>query len=453
MAKALTASAFAMLARALRASARIAALLCVARYQGVAAVADFSYSFVVASLVGIVLDAGLSEYASREVAAQSEGSGQLAWRVAWFRLLTLPIGAAAAFGVAITTGAEQTTATLGGVLFALAASIADSLAALHRGESRHDRESVESAMPIAAVGIAFGVVSVSAVATDAFAWLAGAVACALVILRAVAMLLRRRGLGPAAKMSTWLYDGRWFLARALVTYALFDSQTVLLQQLSERSEVAIYSIAVRPLGLMTQALAVLTFVFMPELSRLYGTDRPQFGVKAARLNVLYLSAIPAAFAACVVGGHLLLAAAGNEYADGMRILAVSAIGVLVYVAPLTLGPVIAARRERGAFVAALLGLLVLVLASVLLVPRYGAMGVSGAALIAFSLTKIAHAALYRDLGLALVERMHVPAYGFVALFFVSIGLAPAGFRLIPILVGAVVSAIITVRMVARARIA
>jgi O-antigen/teichoic acid export membrane protein len=350
----------------------------------------------------------------------------------------------------MATGGDEAPIVIGGALFALAVSSADTLAALHRGESRHDREAIESAMPIVAAAGAFSLVVANAISGFTFAWLMGAIACGLVVLRAVLMLRRYRGSDVGPRVG-WLFEGRWFLARAVVTYGLFDAQTLLLQQLSDSHEVALYAIAVRPVGLMMPALSVLTFLFLPELSRLFAFDRAQYEVEASRLNLLHLCAIPAAFAVCVFGGKLMLHAAGDAYVKGLPIVAVATIGVLVYVTVLTLGPLIAARREREAFGAALVGLAVLAIASIVLVPRHGAMGMAVATVLSFTVTKSAHVILYRNLGLALAARTHALAYVFVGVFFGALAIVPASYRVIPAVIGGIVSVVVTVRAVARAR--
>jgi O-antigen/teichoic acid export membrane protein len=363
------------------------------------------------------------------------------------RLFTTPLGAVVAFTIAMATGGAHLPTVAGGTLFALAAGVCDTLSALHRGSSRHGAESLESAMPVAAVALCFVLVLTGAVDAAQLAWVTGALALGLVCVRAAAMARHRPG-GTVLSLRHLVFEGRWFVARALVTSALFDSQTLLLQQLSERSEVALYAIAVRPLGLMTQALSVLTLVFLPVLSRTFAHDRERFDTDTRRLNLVHLCAIPPAFAACVVGGHVFLTAAGPSYVAGIRVVAVLAMGAVVYLAILTVGPLIAARQERGAFLAAFLGLVVLVIAAIVLIPMYGAMGGAIASVIAFAVTKLVHAWFYIEVGLSLGDRGH--AFGYVVLigFFVAVVIAPAGLQIVALAIGGTVGALLTIRMLA-----
>src|SRR5205085_5321440 len=97
---------------------------------------------------------GLSEYVSREIAARGDEE-HLAYRLVTFRLATLPVAYGLAFLTARATGAASLVMIAGGVAFALALAVTDSLAAIHRGFSRHDREALECAVPAVAIGVAW----------------------------------------------------------------------------------------------------------------------------------------------------------------------------------------------------------------------------------------------------------------------------------------------------------
>lgn len=448
MPKALTATALAMVARLLRASARLTALVCVARFHDSGDVAAFAYGFVIASLTGVVFEAGLGEYVSREIAARTPGSDALVRRVVAWRLLGLPIACLCSAGLARMTGVASIHIAFGSALFALAAGFSDTLAALRRARSRHDLETLDSAMPVIAVAIGAISVLLGILSKDSFTLALGALATALVAVRAIPLLSLATRSGEERRFSFFVWEGRWFVARALVTTALFEGQTLLLGQLSSDIELAVYAIAVRPLGVMTQALSVLTLVFLPILSRTYAHDRARFDEDSRRLNLLHLVAIPAVFSACLLGGHVFLLAAGPAYAGGMNVLAVQGTGTLLYLATLTVGPLIAARRERDASVAVLVGFVVLIPLGAVLVPCYGALGAALASVGAFAATKLVHAVAYRAVGLRLGDRRHVMALVLVGGFLATVAWIPDSYRMLALLVGLIASAVITLYMLA-----
>jgi O-antigen/teichoic acid export membrane protein len=445
--RALRDSVYALFARGLRATTRIVGLALIARYQTVSELADFAYAYSVATLLGLTADCGASEYASREIATHGDDK-ELVRRLVTLRIATMPVTFGLAFVITYATGGISSEMIAGGVGFALALALADTLAAVHRGLSNHRNEALEYALPTSAVAIAWIAVKAGVALVPTLAITAGG----MVLVRATRMATARGTRTSSVGYRELLVVGRWLGARALVTTALFEAPILLLEQLSTKSEVGIYAIAARPVGLVTQATTVLGFVFIPILSRSFARDRSLFDEQARALNLIALYATPGAFAACVLGGNALLHASGEAYVIGQSVVALLAVGTLVYVTTLTTAPLIAARHDRATFAAGLLGLVVLVATSVVLVPRYGAFGAAAASMIAFAATKILHGITYAKLGLSLGDRLHVIAYAMVIAFLAGVSLLDGLPRLALLGAGACASLAVTARMLAATRV-
>lgn len=409
---ALNSSGYVLIARAMRASGRLTGILVLARFYSVQDVAEFAFAFAIASIVGLASDLGVSEYAVRELAASKRDTSVLERRIAMLRMITLLPALLLTWSICAASDVEGVSA-LGAIAFALSASATDTFSALRRGHGRHDLEALECSMPMISV-VAATAFAIAGSSVDVFQIALGGGALTIIGIRALVMMLRARpaessASAPVPTIRGLIGGSRWLLGRAVVSLLLFEIGVVLLERLSTPTELAIYALAARPVGLMMQVLAVIPLVFLPLLSRIPETQTEQMAYQTLHLNLLHIAAIPAAFAGCVIGGEVLLWISGESYTGGRPVLMLLAIGTLLYAGTLSTLPLVVLRRERVVVIASGIGVAVLVGASFVLIPSHGAMGAALAAGGGFAALKVVLVIAYRVNGLPIGTRRHLHA--------------------------------------------
>jgi O-antigen/teichoic acid export membrane protein len=210
------------------------------------------------------------------------------------------------------------------------------------------------------------------------------------VLRAVRTVpaeVPERGNEPAR---WWRFALPWVVI-ALATDYFFDLDLLLLANLLSREELAIFGVCARVFALVAFGVSAVYIVTLPDMFESEAMkDRAGFHRKIGDANLVAAGIAVALFAAVAVLGPFLLMLFGPSFAVGAAPLAVLCLALVVRCA---LGPAALVLSIHDRPYASLpsigLGLVSLVLANLLLVPRFGLMGAAVAALIAITLWSLA----------------------------------------------------------------
>lgn len=383
------------LARALRAVGRLAALWLAARSFSVAEVGSFAFWLAAGTMTGVLCDLGLAEHLMRAIPGLGAPRGDLLRASLRLRLLaSLAVGAPAAVAVALVGGGDW--GAFGAFLFGLGTGLADFLAAARRSLGRFDVEAAESGL--AATG---GLVPAALVAPlgsfTAFQLALGLGTTSVVLFRLAAFGREIAEPGPhraGPPMREVLSASRWLWLKALVGLSFLDATTLLLGVLSGPAQVALFAGASRLVGVMTQPLIALNWVFTPALAHeaRLGGERLRAGVR--RLNLVGLVAVPAGVAVCVAAGGLALASVPGEYRAASAVLLLLALGFAVHLCALNAAPLVVLGADRALVVTSLAGLATVLATTAVLAPARGALGAAAGVVAGLAVNKLLTLALY-----------------------------------------------------------
>ncbi len=446
---------FALLARAFRSGAKLIAFLVVARAYALDETGRFAYLVVLGSLAGGLADLGLSEYLVREVAARGPRAAALVQRAATVRIAgLLPAIGATWLLTGLLGDAGFTAGTLGCIAFGCCGTAADFLASERRAYGRLDLEALESAAGSLGPLVPASVVAVLGAPFAVFQIVLGGSALVLVSAR-LAWLIRRasrerraRTTADAAEESTLatLRGSRWFLAKAIVAWAIFESPVVYVARLASAAEVAIFTAALRPVALLPHPFLALSNAFMPALAHDHLQDRARFIATVRRLNLIGVAFVPAALAGCMILGDLLLRSFGAAYSRAWPTLVTLAIGYAIYLGIISGFPLVVRNRERAVVLASLVAFLVILLAVVVLIPAHGSVGAALAMVAGLLAAKVIHCLTYRSEELPLGGwrdlAVIVATGGWLAASLVS----PPALALVLLVAGAAASMLLTWRL-------
>jgi O-antigen/teichoic acid export membrane protein len=444
-------------ARGIRAGGRILAFAVAARLYGMSDVGELAYLIAVGALVGCLADLGLSEYAGREYPASGFRADRLLWRAAQVRLLgTAPALSLGLLAVAALRWESLSVAAIGSIAYGLAGSTGDFLASMHRAQGHYQKESLDVGLGILApVVVAAGIaVAIPASGFAGFQLVLGGSALAFTSARLVGLMghARRRwdGSEPAIALADAVVRGRWFLAKALVTWAIFESPVIVIEHLADLEEIAVFAAAMRPAGLLTQPFIALAWVFVPVLAHDLHVGRDRLAARVVELNTIMLASVPGALAGCLLVGYLMLRLFGDAYLAAWPTLVVLAAAQSVYLGILNGIPVVTIGRERAFVISQAVALVALLVALIALVPRLGALGAAWAMMIGLAASKVPLAVLYRSARLTIVGWKIGAVLAAVAVWFALVLVAGGATGLVLLVAGGLVSALATWRLLRRA---
>jgi O-antigen/teichoic acid export membrane protein len=400
--------AFAIAGRVARAAGKVLVFGVMARLFPVEDVGRFAILVAVGALAGVIADLGLTDHLGRAVPASRFGSSELVHTAARVRLSTLLPATLLAWGamVALGTAGASTAGAIGAIGYGCATIAIDFVASVQRAHGRYDREAWESALgsfvPLLAAGAL--VLAVPDASTPTFQLMLGASAMGLAAQRLLALSSPSRDerSDPGrAGLGQLIRAGRWFMAKALVTWATLESTPLLMARLTSVDEVALFASAMRPVGLLTHPFIALAWVFMPALAHDLAGGEPRFHQRILGLNLLSMSMIPAAVAGSLVGGGVLLGLFGEAYVAASPVLLVLTIAYAAYFGTLSGLPVVTVGRERELVLSQVATLLTTWLLLIALVPRHGAHGAALAILGGIGVSKAGLVLLYLRSGLPL----------------------------------------------------
>lgn len=249
---------------------------------------------------------------------------------------------------------------------------------------------VIGAVPIAAMALT------PATAFDEFVWIIAvgllviAAAHFCLVVAAARQIPTTVPARPREARRWWRFAVPWLIV-ALSTDFFFDLDLLLLSDSLSRSELAIFGVCTRIFGLISFGIAAVYTVGLPDMFESEATsDRSGFHRKVGDSNVVASALAVVLFICVAVGAPLALMLFGPEFSAGALPLTILSVALLVRA---LLGPaalVLSINDRPYAMLPAIaLGMGTLVVANMLLVPPYGMVGASIAALAAQTIASAA----------------------------------------------------------------
>ena len=443
---------FTFLARGIRASGRLLAFLCAARFFSVSETGNFAFAFTIGTIAGIITDLGLSEYLNREIPAARFANSSLERHSLHIRLAGIFLGTAVAWLVVLALDPDTPASTAGTLLFCCAAAAADFLGAVRRAHGRNELEALESSLPTAGALVTVASLGLWSVSFDTFQIALGLSAATLVVLRFTSRLREMDGgdaSGAPISLPQTVWASRWFLMRAVGVWMLFDTPMVLLKLLTTPETVAFYAAALRPVGFITMPFVVLGSVFTPSLSHDRAVSHEQLTANVKRLNFLALLMAPAGYLVCTLGGKVLLLAFGSKYLNSESILGVLALAFIVYFASPSAVPLVVAGRERALVFVSMVSAALLAGLCVWLIPSHGALGAAYACLATFSAAKLAHMVMYWPVRLSVGDWRHLGTAGYMVLWLLLMTRLSGTAQVTVLVAGGVAAGLVLLRQMLR----
>lgn len=188
----------------------------------------------------------------------------------------------------------------------------------------------------------------------------------------------------------WRFALPWVVI-SLATDFFFDIDLLLLSHLLSREELAIFGVCTRIFSLVSFGVAAVYAVTMPDMFESEAkADRSEFNRKVGEANVVASGVALLMFGVAVIGAPLALMLFGPAFAAGAMPLAILCLSLVVRSA---MGPasIVLSIHDRpwASLPAIALGILALFLGNLLLVPGFGLVGASVAAILAISIWSVA----------------------------------------------------------------
>jgi O-antigen/teichoic acid export membrane protein len=438
------AAVFTLLSRLIRSGGKMLAFLLVARSFPLDDTGDFAYLVVIGSLAGTISDFGLSEYVLREIPLGRFRARELLSRAAAIRLVGLIPATVGAWGVVmLLTRREIDWPSLLTVAFGCAGSATEFVGSARRVLGRFGAETIES---VAGIGLPLLIATIAAASGASFEEVQvvlGGAAVAIAVGRLLPLARRPEGHDRGTPAASLVWHGRWFLAKAVVAWAVFESAIVYVDGLATAEQVALFASALRPAGLITHPFLALSWAFMPPLAHEYARSRDRFLVMVRRLNRVILAFTPAVLTGGLLLGQLLLRAFGESYLRSAPQLLLLSIAYTIYFGPISGLPLLTLRRERIVVLSSICSFATQLVVSLALVPTSGALGAAIAVLAGVCAAKIIHIAVYRAEKLPIIERHDALGMASIIVWLSVALVTPPAVSTIVLLAGAIVSVALT----------
>src|SRR5262249_25582406 len=161
-------------------------------------------------------------------------------------------------------------------------------------------------------------------------------------------------------------------AKALLAWANFEAAVLLIERLASPPEVALFTGAARPAGLLVHPFVALAWVFLPAMAHEESLGRERLVPAGPPFHLIPRPLAPAAMPGCLVIGRFLLGAFGSAYARSAPVLLLLTVAYTVYFGPVNGLPLVVLRRERGIAISSIVALAIIIAGAIALVPRHGA---------------------------------------------------------------------------------
>jgi O-antigen/teichoic acid export membrane protein len=188
----------------------------------------------------------------------------------------------------------------------------------------------------------------------------------------------------------WRFAAPWVLI-TLATDFFFDIDLLLLANLLDREELAIFGVCTRIFALVSFGVAAVYAVILPDMFESEANDdRAAFHRKVGEANLAASVVSLALFALVMLGGPFALLLFGSEFTAGALPLAILCLALVVRSAMGPASMVLSIHdRPWASLPAVMLGMVTLALGNVLLVPPFHLVGAAMAAIIAISVWSVA----------------------------------------------------------------
>lgn len=195
---------------------------------------------------------------------------------------------------------------------------------------------------------------------------------------------------PAETRRWWRFALPWVVI-SLATDFFFDIDLLLLSHLLGREELAIFGVCTRIFSLVSFGVAAVYAVTMPDMFESEAkADREEFNRKVGEANVVASGVALLLFCVALIGAPIALMLFGPEFTAGAVPLAILCLSLVVRSA---MGPasIVLSIHDRpwASLPAIALGVFALFVGNLLLVPSFGLVGASLAAIFAISIWSVA----------------------------------------------------------------
>lgn len=187
----------------------------------------------------------------------------------------------------------------------------------------------------------------------------------------------------------WRFAAPWVLI-TLATDFFFDIDLLLLANLLDREELAIFGVCTRIFALVSFGVAAVYAVILPDMFESEANaDRAAFNRKVGEANVAASVVSLGLFVVVLIGAPFALLLFGPEFTAGALPLTILCLGLVVRSAMGPASMVLSIHdRPWASLPAVLLGMGTLALGNVLLVPSFHLVGAAMAAIIAISVWSV-----------------------------------------------------------------
>ncbi len=190
---------------------------------------------------------------------------------------------------------------------------------------------------------------------------------------------------PDENRRWWRFAAPWVLI-VLASDYFFDINLILLAELLDRDELAIFGVSTRIFALVSFGVVAVYSLTLPDMFEAEAkADHSAFASRIGDANLVATLLAVALFFGVLIFGRYLLALFGEEFVDGAVPMAILCLALVVRA---MFGPasLVLSMHDKpyASLPSVLLGVVVLVACNFAMVPTYGLMGAAAAAFIAIS---------------------------------------------------------------------
>ena len=259
-----------------------------------------------------------------------------------------------------------------------------------------------------------------------FLFIASTVLIALIFNATLAYILSRRyvSLRLSFDIPFWkkfLKESLPLGATAIITFAYFKFDTILLSVWQSQAEVGVYNVAYKIIENLVFFPAMLVGLILPLLSRYVYTDRPQFEEIAGKTSKVFLVFIaPLVVGTWFLAPHIIHIISGGEFAESVPVLRVLILALACIFFGNYFNMLLIVSNAQKKLMVALLCIATLnIVVNVIVIPLYSYMGAAYTSLLTeFFVALVSGILVYRHI-------QYIPSFEHIGRIFLS-GLIMAG---------------------------
>jgi O-antigen/teichoic acid export membrane protein len=358
----------------------VATFALLARALGVSDFGTFSFALSTALLLGVLVDMGQNVHLGRVVARDSE-TGATAFPRVVLNKLVLAAGVLLAVWLVLPVfgfNAEERAMVVIMGMWAASLSILDSLRAIARATYHvwHDAtvNTLESLGRLVAVLLAWAL-GASLIGYG----IAFVIEASLAAVLFYSLLRRRVRIGSRltdfVRHKTFLRESATVGVVALATAGFYRIDQILVQGIAGPAENGLYGAAARIIFTATAASVLVVMAAYPEMASSASQPREYVGALRRALGLAVGASTAVALVLLVFAGPIVRLLLGAEFAGAVPLVRVMS-GVVIFNSFAVVGLYSASSlgRERRSLVVVVVMLCLSVLAALVVIPRYGALG-------------------------------------------------------------------------------